>query len=212
MASPRRVGLTPPALGSLARDPVRPRPPIISVSLENLRVINNTCWHGKAGKQEASPSPPAEGAAQLPEMLCRRETGAPPAQSIPTSPSNHPSPNTGGTYHPIPQSKEGPAVRPKVCRPRAVLTLPRHILPAPTSAVHRRCRSLGSRPRGLRLGGNSIQMELFFHIFMGEGKGRFGKSRWDRESIGKERVGNGGSTALCFCGMLPALVGKPGMG
>lgn len=41
--------------------------------------------------------------------------------------------------------------------------------PAPTSAVHRRC-SLGSRPRGLCLGGNSIQMELFFHIFGGEGR------------------------------------------
>lgn len=59
--------------------------------------------------------------------------------------------------------------------------------PAPTSAVHRRC-SLGSRPRGLCLGGNSIQMELFFHIFGGEGRKVWEKSCWDQESRGKERI------------------------
>lgn len=32
---------------------------------------------------------------------------------------------------------------------------------------------------------------IFSH-FLGGGEGRFGKSRWDRESIGKERVRNGG--------------------
>lgn len=41
------------------RDPRSPLlPPLISVSFSNLGVINNTCWRGKSGKREASPSPP----------------------------------------------------------------------------------------------------------------------------------------------------------
>lgn len=87
-----------------------------------------------------------------------------------------------------------PLLRGRGCRRFAELRffsqLPQHILPtAPTSAVHRRC-SLGSRPRGLCLAGNSIQMELFFHIFKGGGEEGLGKKKKKKlPGPGKQREG-----------------------
>lgn len=75
--------------------------------------------------------------------------------------------------------------------------------PAPTSAVHRRC-SLGSRPRGLRLGGNSIQMELFFHIFGGEGRKVWEKAARTRKTEGRSRFAKG------LVSTAPSLRGDPG--
>lgn len=75
--------------------------------------------------------------------------------------------------------------------------------PAPTSAVHRRC-SLGSRPRGLRLGGNSIQMELFFHIFGGEGRKVWEKATGTRKTEGRSRFTRG------LVSTAPFLQGVPG--
>lgn len=212
MASPRRVELTPPTPGSLARDPARPRPPIISVSLENLRVINNTCWHGKAGKQEAGPSPPAEGAAQRPQDALQEGKTGPPSTEHPHVPLHPPIPEHQGCASPHPTRQSGSrgeaeGLQTPGCShtspshpPRSHVgcsqALPRSWLPAPGPAP-----GWKQHPDGA----------IFSH-FLGGGEGRFGKSRWDRESVGKERVRNGGSAALCFCGMLPALLGKPGMG
>lgn len=140
-------------------------PPLIYVEFENLGVINNTCWRGKSGKREGSPRPSLgsperwlEGLAL--ELMLEERCGIPGLLHTGRPHHAEPSPardcGSHGEAEGLPTSSFSHS-------------FPVTSSPAPTSAVHRRC-SLGSRPRGLCLGGNSIQMELFFHIFGGEGR------------------------------------------
>lgn len=131
-------------------------------------------------------------------------------------------PRAGGWRRPAPAGAEPcPARQSRIPRRgrrfadlRLFSQLPRHILPGSHVCFHRRC-ALGSRPRGLRLGGNSIQMELFFFLLLllyfffctfSWGKG------WEKlTGQGKERICERGCSAqprFCRVTLVVELAGE----
>jgi len=182
------IGAASPGLlctGSPKRPPPRPRG--MSRSETGRRRAPKRCWISRAAGQDLSLLSPS---------LCTSPRYRPPRARgwhRPTSPAAEPSParehGSHGEAEGLPTSGFSHS-------------FPVTSSPAPTSAVHRRC-SLGSQPRGLCLGGNSIQMELFFHIFWGEGRKVWEKAAGTREAEGRRGFPRG------LVRIAPFLLGAP---
>lgn len=174
-----------------------PPPPLIYVEFENLGVINNTCWRGKSGKREGSPRPRLGSPERWLEGL-GLELMLGERCSIPgLLHSGSPGADTAAAEHSPARDCGSHSEAEGLPTSSFSHSFPVTSSPAPTSAVHRRC-SLGSRPRGLCLGGNSIQMELFFHIFGGEGRKVWEKAAGTGEVRGRSGFAGGLVSAAPF--------------